>query len=236
MSRPQKEEMVMNRWITVVVAVLALSLTLGCGTSGRRARILDDTLPVGLPPVPPDLLPEVYVTDVFLGARCAEVPSGLRNCQDLLRREAARKLSQRLEEEVEAHYEDRTLREVTGGEGEGGFREDALFLSRVTSTFSGHLTLRDHESPVFALDDSDSYAMRVALVREEVDFLLWSEIAERARAEKRDAVASAFRAMRAERYGDKAPDRGRIRKVEESIAEHYTRMWNTAREQKEKLR
>jgi hypothetical protein len=236
MSRPREKEMVMNRSITVFAIVMGLALTLGCGTSAHRAKILEDTLPVGLPPVPPDLVPEIYVADVFLGARCAEVPSGLRNCQDLLRREASRKLARQLEEEVEARYEDNTLREVSGGEGEGGFREDALFLSQVTSTFSGHLTLRDHESPVFTLDDSDSYAMRVALVREEVDFLLWSEIAEQARAEKRDAVSGAFRAMRAERYGDKAPDRGTIRKIEERIAEHYTRLWNAASEKKEKLR
>ena len=44
---------------------------------------------------------------------------------------------------------------------------------------------------------------QVALVREEADYYLWSEIAERARQADRTAVAAVFASLKAERYGDR---------------------------------
>ncbi len=132
----------MRRQARFVLVQAVVILAVGCSGGGHRARVLEGTQPVGLPPVPADLLPDIHVVDVVLGGRCAEVPSGLRNCQDLPRREASRLLLQLLEEEVEARFEDHTQRQVEGAAAAGGFREDALFASEVTSTFAGHVQRR----------------------------------------------------------------------------------------------
>ena len=88
----------MKRVVRLIFVLVLAAVVVGCASS-KKTKLLEGTTPVGLPPVAVDLTPEVYSVDAFLSTRCAEVPSGLRNCQDILRREAERELGS---EETEA--------------------------------------------------------------------------------------------------------------------------------------
>lgn len=214
-------------WIVGLTAVVA-----GCASS-KKTTLLEGTTAVGLPPVPVDLTPEVYSVDAFLSVRCAEVPSGLRNCQDILRREAERELIQLLEAEVDATFKTLSSRTVKGDDPDGGFSEDTVYLSDVVSRTVGHLTIREHESPIFELAGTESYGLRVMVVREELDWTLWGEIVNAAERDGRDTVEQAFETARRERFDSSGPDVEKLRKVERDIAAHFAKMWNTAMKQGE---
>ena len=216
------------RGVVVFVCVMVLCGLHGGCSSAKQSKISTGTTPVGLPPVSADIAPEVYIGDAYLSEDCDSVPSGLRNCQDILRREARQQLIQVLEAEVDSRFQDVGSSEI----GEGGFAEQVAYLTDLTETIAGHLMMRTHESPIFHLDDEQSYGLRLLVVREELDYTLWTEIAQSARAEGRDDTANVVEGWLAVRYDGGDPDQKKIKQVEKDIANHFTEMWDRAQEQK----
>lgn len=217
-----------NSLVLGMLAVVCCAGVMGC-SSGRQSDILEDTTAVGLPPVPTNLTPEVYVANAYIGDECAEVASGLRNCQDILRREARQDLVRVLESDVRAQFQDIGADEV----GADGFQEQLAYLTNLTENVAGHLMMRTHESPIFHLGGDRNYGMRMMAVREELDYTLWTEIAESARAQDRDEVADVVEGWKKARYGGGKPDQKKIEAVEKDIADHYSVMWDRAQKQKE---
>jgi len=218
----------MKRIVILIVVVGWCGLFGGC-SSAKQSKILEGTTPVGLPPVSADIAPEVYVGDAYLSDDCASVASGLRNCQEILRREARQELIRVLEVEVDAQFQDVGTSEIGGD----GFEEQVAYLTNLTETIAGHLMMRTHESPIFHLDDSRSYGLRLLVVREEVDYTVWTEIAESARAEDRDEIADVVEGWMEAHYEGREPDEKKIKQVEKDIANHYTTMWDRAQKQGE---
>ena len=209
--------------------VLGSVVFLNCCSSAKQSEILEGTIPVGLPPVSADLAPEVYVGDAYLSDDCGSVASGLRNCQDILRREARKELIRVLESEVDARFQDIGTSEI----GSDGFQEQVAYLTNLTESIAGHLMMRTHESPLFHLEDSKSYGLRLLAVREEVDYSVWTEIAESARAQGRDDIADVVERWKEAHYEGREPDEKKITKVEKDIARHYTVMWDRGQKQVE---
>lgn len=218
-----------TRGVVILVCVVGCAGLLGGCSSAKQSTILEGTTPVGLPPVSADIAPEVYIGDAYLSDDCASVASGLRNCQDILRREARQELIQVLEAEVDGRFQDVGTSEI----GADGFQEQVAYLTNLTETVAGHLMMRTHESPIFHLEGERSYGLRMLVVREELDYTLWTEIAESARAEGRDDTADVIEGWLDARYKGGEPDQKKIKQVEKDIANHYTNMWDRAQKQKE---
>jgi len=217
------------RGAVILICVVGCCVLLDGCSSAKQSKILQGTTPVGLPPVSADIAPEVYVGDAYLSDDCASVASGLRNCQDILRREARQELILVLESEVDGRFQDIGTSEI----GEDGFQEQVAYLTNLTETVAGHLMMRTHESPIFHLDEERSYGLRLLTVREELDYTLWTEIAESARAEGRDETADVVEGWLDARYDGGEPDQKKIKQVEKDIANHFTAMWDRAQNQKE---
>lgn len=217
----------MYRTITITLVAALAAVTLACSSAGNHSEIIPGTTAVALPGVPADLRPDIYYVDAVLDTDCDDVASGLRNCQDLLRRAGLRDLLGIVEQSVAAEFRDFVERRI-GESADGEYVEDADYIAVVTRSFSGHLAVRVHESPIFRLPDPESYTIRLAVVREEVDYYLWNELIDRADDEDRERVARAFKTMLDARYGGDAPQKEAVRKVETAIAQHYNEMWNKA--------
>ena len=209
----------MRRTRTVVaLAILALLivLPLGCGPK-KTAKLTPGTGVDGLSPVPADMVSDVYCVDTAYGRDCAEVSSGLNHCMDLMRREASRNLAEILEKEIVGKYRDTAEIEPTS--------EDRQYFTDFKTGIIGRLSMRKHESPLFTLPDGRNYSLRTCLVREEVDYHLWSQMVEKSTIDDRTNVSEAFGTLLEERYRDHGPNEKKVEEVEKRIAVHFDQMW-----------
>jgi hypothetical protein len=104
-----------------------------------------------------------------------------------------------------------------------------MYLGNYVRQIEASVFFRKLESPVFELSDGKNYAMRVLMVREEVDYNLLTELAARSRREGRNEISERFQARLDERYDGEPPDRSEIEEVERRIAEHYQHLWEETR-------
>lgn len=212
----------------VAIVSIALLTVGGCASSPDKAELTPGTRPAGLPPVAPDLYGDVYCQDGVFNGECADAPSGLENCKDLVRRAAERELAALLRQETDVTETEQSTSRVFGDTGERVIAEDRTFMRDVSRTVVSDLRARRHPSPLLAIGDGDNYTMRVCLVREEVDFEILSKLADEARDEDRDNVANRMERLLEDRYPEGVPDQEKIEQVGKRIAEHYQDMWNSS--------
>lgn len=213
----------------LALVLLVVAALTGCSSS-KTSPLIEGTTVVGIPPVPVDLAPELYVADTRLADDCRNVAGGIQNCEAILKRKASNELIGVVSREVSREVEDRETREI-GGEG-GGYAVDAVFVDRVTARYLAQAQLRELPSPLFHLEEERAFVMRTVLVREEADFNIWGDLLQRAKAESRSSVAKAVQQLIKDKYRDKGPKRSDIEKVEKRVAEHYQTMWDRATSKK----
>jgi hypothetical protein len=211
---------------SLIVAFLLLAAGVSC--SGKKTpAVTPGTESAGLPPVPEDLAPKVYYADARWNRSCEEVPSGQNNCMDLLRREARRGLVKNIRQSVSGTETE------TGGTTvhEGLTEEDLVFMRDYLSQVDLPLS-RQMESPMFKLADGQHYALRVATVKAETDFMVLSDLAQKAKDAGHDDMARHFEEYMKGRYGDKPIDRSKLEDTERAIAAHFNVLWERTQPKK----
>lgn len=190
-----------SQTLSVMVA-LALLTSGGCGGK-RPPSVTPGTVPVGLPPLPSDIATQVYQADAYLSRNCANVPSGLRNCQAWLRENASARLLDNLEHETTDQLASKDGHSIEGGqEANNGFSESSSIDRSIAREAIVNLRLLPIESPILALDDGLHYAMRVLVVRQDADYRILTAMAERAEQGGRKTVADRYRTELRQRFGE----------------------------------
>jgi hypothetical protein len=192
------------------------------------------TGPVGLPPVPSDIASQVYVADAYVGVGCAEVPSGLNNCQAWLRENAGARMVSFLEHEISDSVASTGQSMVEGTEDDGDFSERSEIDRTIAREALLNLSLRSLESPILALEDGRNYALRVLVVREEADHRILTAMADKAEQLGDRDRAKRCRDQIKQSYGDKGPSPSAIEGVDRRIADYFGQLWEMTQKRTEK--
>jgi hypothetical protein len=219
---------------SVFVTVFGILVLLaGVGCAGMKTpQALEGTSVTDLPPVPMDLSTSAECATSRYSTRCASVPSGTNNCVALLRAESEMQLSKLLGESIEKEVTDKGQRTAHGSDqGKGSIAEDATRSWDYTSSVSGNMNFRRHESPLFKLGGGQEYAMRTCVVMEEAYYQLYTDMAGSAERSRNPDLQKAFLDLRDERYGDDPPNHKKVEEVETQIAQHYQALWKMTSKQ-----
>ncbi len=227
---------VMKTFALLVLTAVAVTALSSCGGPKRTATIVPGTQSPALPPLPTDVEVLVYKTDALFSKRCAAVPSGLNNCMDWLRHEADRRLMDVMERKLLQTQSSPSTSVSRGEDADGVMAEDRVFASELIDEMGLNMTFRKLEAPIFELSDGETYALRVVVVREEADYQLFTELAQKAESQGRREMAERFRTRLDRLYGDRPPDRSKIEAVERRVSEHFLELWNMARGKTSKRR
>jgi hypothetical protein len=208
------------------MATLVLAAATGCA-GGKTPKVTPGTESEGIPPVPEDLAPKIYYADARWNRSCEEVPSGQNNCMDLLRREARRVLVKNIRQDVSGEETETGTTTVH----EGLTEEDLVYMRNYLSRVELPLS-RQMESPLFKLADGQHYALRVVTVKSETDFMVLTDLAQKAKEDGHDDMARRFDEYLKHRHGDKPIDRSKLEDTERAVAAHFNVLWERTQPKK----
>jgi len=216
------------------ISAAACYLLMACSTGKKGPLTEPGTIAIGMAPVPVSLVSDTYVADAEYSSACAEVPSGLNNCLDLLRQEATRHFLGVLRSEYTVKQENLASAGVAGGERDGEIEEARSYARSIVSEAAGGLRVRGHESPLLKSGDGQHYMLRVLWIRDEVDYEVLTDLLARARRDDDRDLARWLEDMLEQRFQNSAPDRKRINEIEGRIAEYYQTVWQSSQPRDDK--
>ena len=216
-------------------AILVAAFT-GCAGSKRPPATTHDTGLEGLPPLPKEIATDVYQADAYLSRACADVPSGLSNCQKWLRDGVHSRLIDAIDHDVRDTSDTKDQPGIANDGSSNGFSESATLSRELEREAILEIAFRELESPLMIVGDGTHLALRVLAVKDDVDYRILTAMAEKAARENRSDVAASYRSILRARFGSRPPDPKRVRDVENRVAEYYGQLWMMVESQHTKKR